>query len=204
MGDSGSESLPNVNVSLENLIKDQLNVNVKGVAAFLQTMFHEAACKRGYYFHLYAQYPRPECWLAAAIETLLWVRRTNKDEKAGGYFYKCCVRLHQTEMLPPESQALVAQYAHLSYAQVLAALTTPLPRAAASSTRPPGQPDQYALFVARRKEELKAEWQASHPGERLPANPFSGGGEEQYAAFLARRVQEVKAACAAARAAKGA
>lgn len=159
--------------------------------AFLQMVFHEEPSKRGYYIQLYAQYPRPECWLAAAIETLLWVRRTNKVEKAGRYFYKCCARLHQTETLPKDAQALVAQYAHLSYAQVQARLAAPPAR---TTPAPRGrEPDQYEAFVARRRAELLAEFQARHPGVSPTSLP---AGEDQYTAFVARRTQELKAAYA--------
>jgi len=201
-GDSVSHSQPlNVNVSLKSLIQDVLNVNVKDVAAFLLTVFHEEPCKRGYYYQLHRQCPRPECWLAATIETLVGMHQSKSVKNAGKYFYDRCVALHQTPALPPQTQALVAQYAHLSYAQALAALTAPKAGAPLSST-PARQPDQYAAFVARRLAEQRAHYQASHPRpadapappERLPLPAAGGSQPDQYAAFVARRLAEQRAA----------
>jgi len=194
IGDSGTSAIHNVNVSLETLIKDGLNGNVKNVAAFLQTLFHEEPTKRGYYYHLHKQCPRSECWLAAAIKTLVGMHQTKTVKNPGRYFYDCCVRLHGDATLPPEEQALVAQYAHLSSSQLLQTLAQPHTPAAPSPTLPCGTPDQYEAFVARRRAELRAEFQTRHPGvspTSLPAGP------DQYAAFVARRTQELKAAYAA-------
>jgi hypothetical protein len=194
MGDSTDSAALNVNVSLATMINDSLNVNVKTVAAFLQTVFHEEPTKRGYYYHLHKQCPRPECWLAAAIKTLVGMHQTKTVKNPGRYFYDCCVRLHGDDMLPPEEQALVAQYAHLSYSQALAALTAPKVPATPSSTRPCGKPDQYEAFVARRRAELLAEFQARHPGVGPTSPP---AGSDQYAAFVAQHTQELKATSAA-------
>ena len=192
VGDSGNPSVLNVNVSLESLIKDQLTVNVADVIAFLQTVFHEEPCKRGYYYNLYKQYPRPECWLAAAIETLVGMRQTKMVKHAGRYFYDRCVALHREATLPLQTQAVVAQYAPLSYPQALAALAAP---PAHAKPAPRGsEPDQYTAFVARRTQELKAEWEARHPGVNPSPPPAA---PDQYAAFVARRTQELRAASAA-------
>ncbi len=156
-GDSTDQSLLNVNVSLESLMRD-LNVNVKDVAAFLLTVFHEEPCKRGYYYQLHRQYPRPECWMAATIETLVGMYQSKTVKNGGKYFYDRCVALHQSATLPLQTQALVAQYAPLSYAQALAALTAPKAAVPLSPTPAAGQPDQYAAFVARRLAEQRAAW----------------------------------------------
>ncbi|MGB8343326.1 MAG: hypothetical protein WCD86_00495 [Ktedonobacteraceae bacterium] len=194
IGDSGTSAIHNVNVSLETLIKDGLNGNVKNVAAFLQTLFHEEPTKRGYYYHLHKQCPRPECWLAATIKTLVGMHQTKTVKNPGRYFYDCCVRLHGDATLPPEEQALVAQYAHLSSSQLLQTLAQPHTPAAPSPTRPCGTPDQYEAFVTRRRAELRAEFQTRHPGVSPTSPP---AGPDQYAAFVARRTQELKAASAA-------
>jgi hypothetical protein len=124
------------------MINDSLNVNVKTVAAFLQTLFHEEPTKRGYYYHLHKQCPRPECWLAAAIKTLVGMHQTKTVQNPGRYFYDCCVRLHGDATLPPVEAELRAEF------------QTRHP--GISPTSPPAGPDQYAAFVARRTQGLKA------------------------------------------------
>jgi hypothetical protein len=209
MGDSVSQSL-NVsnNVNVNNIsLKDLINVNVKDVAAFLQTIFHEEPCKRGYYYQLHKQYARPECWLAATIETLVGMHQSKSVKNAGKYFYDRCVALHQTPTLPLQTQALVAQYAHLSYPQVLAALTAPKAAAPAplSSARS-RQADQYAAFIAERLAETRARYEEycrqhqQQPAgiQPTPAAQAEGDGQpdsqvDQYAAFIARCRAEQRA-----------
>ena len=142
----------NVNVNTITIKDLLINVNVKDMAVFLQTIFHEEPCKRGYYYQLHKQYARPECWLATTLETLVGMHQSKAVKNAGKYFYDRCVALHQTPTLPASTQALVAQYAHLSYPQVLAALTAPKAAVPAplSSAGRSSQPDQYAVFIEER------------------------------------------------------
>jgi hypothetical protein len=151
--DSMSAEAPNVNVSL-NEIMNLLNVNVKGVAAFLQTIFGEEPRKRGYYHNLHKQYARPELWLAAAIETLVgWQAKTVKEP--GRYFYDRCVLLHQQEAIPPETRALVERYAHLSYPELLRQLAAPPERQhspAPPASRPKAERPRLLLRLPRAKE----------------------------------------------------
>ena len=151
-----SVNVNNVNVSLESLVKD-INVNVKGVTNFLLTVFHEAPSKRGYYYQLHRQYPRSECWLGATLETLVGMHQSKAVKNAGKYFYDRCVALHQCATLPPSTQALVAQYASLSYPQLLAALRSQPQQASASrSSTAAGQPDQYAVFIEQCRAKQRA------------------------------------------------
>src|SRR5579884_1232372 len=151
-----SVNVNNVNVSLESLVKD-INVNVKGVTNFLLTVFHEAPSKRGYYYQLHRQYPRSECWLGATLETLVGMHQSKAVKNAGKHFYDRCVALHQCATLPPSTQALVAQYASLSYPQLLAALRSQPQQASASrSSTAAGQPDQYAVFIEQCRAKQRA------------------------------------------------
>src|SRR5579875_1173944 len=198
----------NVNVNTITIKDLIINVNVKDVAVFLQTIFHEEPCKRGYYYQLHKQYARPECWLAATLETLVGMHQSKAVKNAGKYFYDRCVALHQTPTLPVSTQALVAQYAHLSYPQVLAALTAPKAAAPAplSSARRSSQPDQYAVFIEERLAAQRAWYEeycrqhqqqpaGTEPAIAQPAEDSrqSPSQADQYAAFIEKRRAEQQA-----------
>jgi hypothetical protein len=198
----------NVNVNTITIKDLLINVNVKDMAVFLQTIFHEEPCKRGYYYQLHKQYARPECWLAATLETLVGMHQSKAVKNAGKYFYDRCVALHQTPTLPASTQALVAQYAHLSYPQVLAALTAPKAAVPAplSSARRSSQPDQYAVFIEERLAAQQAWYEeycrqhqqqpaGTEPAIAPPAEDSrqSPSQADQYAVFIEKRRAEQQA-----------
>jgi hypothetical protein len=192
----------NVNVNTITIKDLLINVNVKDMAVFLQTIFHEEPCKRGYYYQLHKQYARPECWLATTLETLVGMHQSKAVKNAGKYFYDRCVALHQTPTLPASTQALVAQYAHLSYPQVLAALTAPKAAVPAplSSARRSSQPDQYAVFIEERLAAQQAWYEeycrqhqqpaGTEPAIAPPAEDSrqSPSQADQYAVFIEERL----------------
>lgn len=152
--DSTIVEAPNVNVSFQEIM-DVLNVNVKGVAAFLQTIFGEEPRKRGYYHNLHKQYAQSELWLAAAIETLVGWRQAKTVKEPGRYFYDRCVLLHQQQAIPPETRALVERYAHVLYPELLRQLTAPperQPSPAAPASRPKSERPRLHLRLPRAKE----------------------------------------------------
>ncbi|MGB8346569.1 MAG: hypothetical protein WCD86_16910 [Ktedonobacteraceae bacterium] len=140
--DSTASEAPNVNVILKTVI-DQLNVNVRSVAAFLQTIFGEEPRKRGYYHNLYKQYAHAEFWLAAALETIVGQHQAKTVKEPGKYFYDRCVQLHQQQAIPPETRTLVEQYAHLRYPDLLRILTAP-------AEHPPGISERVSCLKAER------------------------------------------------------
>jgi hypothetical protein len=194
-GDSSLVEGSNVNVNVLSIQEtiDLLHVNVKSLIAFLLSAFREEPHKRGYYYNLQKQYARPECWLGAAIETLVGLHLTKTVKDPGRYFYQRCVALHREAKLPPDTQVLVQCYAHLTYPALLSLLTARATPADTGKTSAP--PDQYAEFVTRRRAEQLAAFQAKYPEARAHAmtgEQNSDGGEDQYAAFVARRLEEMK------------
>jgi hypothetical protein len=194
-GDSSPVEGSNVNVNVLSIQEtiDLLHVNVKTLIAFLLSAFREEPHKRGYYYNLQKQYARPECWLGAAIETLVGLHLTKTVKDPGRYFYQRCVALHREAKLPPDTQVLVQCYAHLTYPALLSLLTARATPADTGKTFAP--PDQYAEFVTRRRAEQLAAFQAKYPEARAHAmtgEQNGDGGEDQYAAFVARRLDEMK------------